>query len=99
MCFVRIAPHAHTTHHVCRVADTLCHLLPYTPYLVCNCVLGDVSKCECTDDVAVALSGEEELLRWTEEEVHNTDLKHLETVVEHQVYNIDQPSYAHLCML
>ena len=86
MCFVRIAPHAHTTHHVCRVADTPCHLLPYTPYLVCNCVLGDVSKCKRTDDVAVALSGEEELLRWTEEEVHNTDLKHLKTVVEHQVY-------------
>ena len=42
------------------------------PHLVCDRVLGDVSQCERTDDVTVALSGEEELLRRTEEEITQT---------------------------
>jgi len=45
---------------------------PPAPHLVCDRVLGDVGKCEGTDDVAVALSGEEELLRRTEEEITQT---------------------------
>lgn len=62
---------AHTPHHVCEWQIPVPPPSP-APHLVCDRVLGDVSQCERTDDVAVALSGEEELLRRTEEEITQT---------------------------